>query len=419
MLDTKFKILKVIHGFPPDFMAGSEVYSFTLCKELVKEGHKVFVFTRVENEFDEPYTIYNESYVNGEFVRDSHLLSQDKHLSIRRVNKKKDYTYKDKFYDEGIGKAFREYLEQVKPDIVHFGHLAHLSINLVKIAKEYQKPVVFTLHDFWLYCVRGQLIDSKLLLCDGPSVEKCKACSPYTTMGSEVREALENLKEIRENIDMFISPSHTLRDYFIKNGIQEDKIIYQKYGFDKASITYRKRVFGLKDKIRFGYMGRIIPTKGIKILLESFRMLTQNYPEQKIRIYGNIGSSKRFLQDSFVEFMGGYDNKEIDRILQEIDVLIVPSIWLENSPLVIQEAFLAGVAVVSADIGGMFELIDGDRGLCFKARNAESLKNVLEKIIQNPSILNALPDNRDSIDSIQQDYQTIFSIYTKLLKETK
>ena len=101
MLDTKFKILKVIHGFPPDFMAGSEVYSFTLCKELVKEGHKVFIFTRVENEFDEPYTIYNESYVNGEFVKDSNL-REDNHLSIRRVNKKKDYTYKDKFYDEGI-----------------------------------------------------------------------------------------------------------------------------------------------------------------------------------------------------------------------------------------------------------------------------------------------------------------------------
>ena len=418
MLDTKFKILKVVHGFPPDFMAGSEVYSFTLCKELVKEGHKVFVFTRVENEFDKPYTIYDESYVNGEFVKDSNV-AQDNHLSIRRVNKQKDYTYSDKFYDKGIERAFREYLEQVKPDIVHFGHLAHLSINLVKIAKEYQKPVVFTLHDFWLYCVKGQLIDSSLLLCDGPSVEKCKACSPYTTMESEVREALENLKGIRESIDMFISPSHTLRDYFIKNGIQEDRIIYQKYGFDKASITYKKRVFGLKDKIRFGYMGRIIPTKGIKILLESFRMLTQNYPEQKLRIYGNIGSSKRFLQDSFVEFMGGYDNKEIDRILQEIDVLIVPSIWLENSPLVIQEAFLSGVAVMSADIGGMLELIDGDKGLCFKAGNAESLKNVLEKIIQNPSILNALPDNRDSVDSIQQDYQTIFSIYTKLLKETK
>lgn len=419
MLDTKLKILKVIHGFPPDFMAGSEVYSFTLCKELVKEGHKVFVFTRVENEFDEPYAIYNENYVNGEFVKDSYSLAQDKHLSIRRVNKKKDYTYNDKFYDEGIDRAFREYLEQVEPDIVHFGHLAHLSINLVKIAKEYHKPVIFTLHDFWLYCVRGQLIDSNLILCEGPSIEKCRACSPYITTESEVRDALTNLKEIRESVDMFISPSHTLRDYFINNGIQEDRIIYQKYGFDKESITYKKRIFGLKDKVRFGYMGRIIPTKGIKILLESFRMLAQNHPEQKLKIYGNIGNSKRFLQGDFVEFMGGYDNADINRILQEIDVLIVPSIWLENSPLVIQEAFLAGVAVVSADIGGMLELIDRDRGLYFRSGSAKSLKDVLEKIIQNPSILNALPDNRDNVDSIQQDYQTIFSVYTKLLKETK
>lgn len=416
MLGQSLKILKVIHGFPPDFMAGSEVYSFTLCKELAKMGHKVFVFTRIENEFDEPYSIYDESYINGEFVKDSHLKDSNA-LSIRRINKPKDYTYKAKFYDCRLEAEFRAYLEEVQPDIVHFGHLAHLSINLVKIAKAYNKPVVFTLHDFWLYCVRGQLIDSNLKLCNAPSVEKCLSCSPYHTLESEVRLALENLQEVREQIDLFISPSHTLRDYFIKQGIQAHKIIYQKYGFDKESITYKKRVFDKSDSLNFAYMGRIIPTKGIKILLESFEMLHKRYPTQKLRIYGDIGKSKRFLQASFIEFMGGYDNKDINAILQDIDVLIVPSLWLENAPLVIQEAFLAGVIVVSADIGGMYELIANHRGLCFQAGSASSLANTLEQIMQNPSILNALPDNRECVDSIQKDCKATLTLYTKLLKE--
>lgn len=418
MLGQTLKILKVIHGFPPDFMAGSEVYSFTLCKELAKMGHKVFVFTRVENEFDEPYTIYDESYMNGEFLKAPRFEDSNPNaLSIRRINKPKDYTYRAKFYDDKLEAQFRAYLEQVQPDIVHFGHLAHLSINLVKIAKAYNKPVVFTLHDFWLYCVRGQLIDSKLSLCNAPSTEKCLSCSPYRTLESEVKQALGHLQEVREDIDMFISPSHTLRDYFIKQGIPAQKILYQKYGFDKENITYKKRIFKTQDSIRFGYMGRIIPTKGIKVLLEAFCLLHATYPKQKLRIYGDIGKSKRFLQEDFVEFMGGYDNGDINAILQDIDVLIVPSIWLENSPLVIQEAFLAGVAVMSADIGGMRELMANGRGLCFQAGNASSLANALEQILQNPSTLNALPDNRECVDSIQKDCKATLSLYARLLKE--
>ena len=81
-MKTTYKILKVIHGFPPYFMAGSEVYSHTLCKELVKMGHQVFVFTRIENEFKAPYVVIDETM-------DS--------MSIRRINKPKDCSYNDKF----------------------------------------------------------------------------------------------------------------------------------------------------------------------------------------------------------------------------------------------------------------------------------------------------------------------------------
>lgn len=402
---NKLKILKVIHGFPPDFMAGSEVYSSTLVKELSRNGHDVFVFTRIENEFLKPYAIYNETI----------MLKNSNPIHIRRINKPKDYLYKDKFFDSNIEQAFLEYMNEVKPDIVHFGHLSHLSITLVAIAKSLGKKVVFTLHDFWLFCVKGQLINQDNRICLNPSIENCKKCSPYKPKVQEVKQAFKVLDKVREQIDIFISPSHTVRNFFIQHGIPKSKIIYQKYGFDKQAIVYKKRIFTKNSKIRFGFMGRIIPTKGIDVLLKAFKDL----PNDKLYIYGNIAKTQmRFLEmQNNVKFMGGYDNADIHNILDSIDVLIVPSIWLENSPLVIQEAFLSGVIVITSDIGGMRELIGNNEGFLFKTGDANDLVRVIKKIKKDCRILNKIKDNRNKVDSKQTDANKIINMYYSLINE--
>lgn len=389
-------ILKVIHGFPPDYMAGSEVYSYTFCKELVRKGFKVNVFTRIENEFDVPYAIYRE-YFNG--------------IDILRVNKPKDYSYKDKFYDKNIDEIFESYLLEVQPDIVHFGHVCHLSVNLIKIAKKHNKKIVYTLHDFWLSCVKGQLINRANKICSGPTVDKCADCSPYCPDIHEVQNIMADMKEIRDLVDLYISPSNTVRDFFVSQGIAKDKIIYQHYGFNFNNVRYRKRYYTKESKITFAFLGRIVPTKGIKVLYDAFTEL----PHIDIYIYGHIGGCRRFLEKDNIHFMGGYHNNNIKNILDKIDVLIVPSIWLENSPLVMQEAFLAGVTVVASDIGGMKELIGENEGFLFEAGNYKALKSTIENIISNTEILNSIKDNRHKVLSIEDDVKFIIMHYYKLL----
>lgn len=399
-MSKKLKILKVIHGFPPDYMAGSEVYSYNLCKELHKQGHDIYVFTRVENEFDEPYTIYKEEYES---------------LHITRVNKPKDYIYDNKFYDEDIDNIFKRLLEEINPDIIHFGHVCHLSVNLVEIAKSYGKKIVFTLHDFWLYCVKGQLINEKNEICNGPDIDKCLKCSPYKPTRENVKNNILYMEKIRDNVDIFISPSHTVRDFFISHGTDKNKILYNLYGFNKELIQYKKRVYKKDTKINFAFMGRIIPTKGIKLLLKAFKEL----PNINLKIYGSIGNSKRFLESDNISFMGGYNNNNINSILSEIDVLIVPSVWLENSPLVIQEAFLSGVTVITSNIGGMKELINEDEGFLFDPTNYQSLISIITKINNNPEILNNIKNNRNKVLSIEDDAKYITKVYYKLLNIPK
>lgn len=402
------KILKIIHGFPPDFMAGSEVYSHTLTKELSLNGHKVFVFTRIENDFLQPYTIFDEII---EFKQ-----KNVNPICIRRINKPKDYIYRDKFFDENVEKAFKEYMMEINPDIVHFGHLCHLSINLVHIAKSLGKRIVFTLHDFWLFCVKGQLINQNGEICQNPSIENCQKCSPYKPKIQEVKKMFNALKYLRDKIDIFIAPSHTIRNFFIENGVSKSKIIYQKYGFDTKTIIYKRRIFTKNANIKFGFMGRIIPTKGIGVLLKAFKDL----PNESLYIYGNISKTQmRFLQLPNVKFMGAYNNADINKVLNSIDVLIVPSIWLENSPLVIQEAFLSGVVVITSNIGGMNELIGKNEGFLFKAGDSNDLIKVIKKIKQDCRILNTIKDNRHKVDSIQTDAKKILKIYYSLIEKDK
>ena len=396
------KILKVIHGFPPDYMAGSEIYSYHLVKELINQNIETFVFTRVENEFHEQHKIYDEVFEN---------------IPIQRVNKpKRDYLFKDKFFDNKLDVIFKKHVQKVKPDVVHFGHLSHLSTNLIKVVSELKIPIVYTIHDFWLFCVKGQLINKQGEICTGPSVEKCTACSPYVVNDIEVAQATDHMKNIINMIDVFVSPSHTLRDFFIKQGIKQEKIKYLKYGFNTEKIKYNKKTFKVDSKINFGFMGRVIPTKGIKVLVDTFNEL----PNENLSIYGGIGAQKRFLETQNIVFKGGYDNNTINAVLNEIDVLIVPSTWYENAPLVIQEAFLAGIPVVTSDLGGMSELvIDQENGFTFKVGSKIHLKEIISKIASNPTILNNLKNSRNSVVSIAQDAKEIIKIYQEVIHDHK
>ena len=138
-------------------------------------------------------------------------------------------------------------------------------------------------------------------------------------------------------------------------------------------------------------------------------------------IFGDAGSFQTYLQqyaNKNVIFKGGYKNWEINSILEQTDVLVAPSIWYENSPLVIQEAFLGGIPVITSNIGGMSELVkDSENGFTFNVGDEEDLKNKLEMIIENPTILNTLKPNPDNVRSIEEDAENLISIYSRMLEK--
>ena len=401
------KVLQIIHGFPPYYMAGSEVYTYNLSIELSKYI-PVHVFTRIENPFE-------PSYYSSDNLEDN--------INVRRVNKpERDYVLKDKYLDPALDKVFREYLQVIRPDIVHIGHLSHLSTNIVDIVKkEFGLPIVFTIHDYWLYCLIGQLITPENELCHGPSIGRCLKCAQRkfkdTCNEEDIRVYRQHMERVIDSIDLFLAPSQFVLSFFKRMGVPEDKLKYSKYGFNKNHVAFRKRIYANDSHVQFGYTGRVIPVKGIHILINAFRQISSD--QTGLSIYGNTNGYDRHLKsnvDDRIVFHGGYNNNEIDAILRNIDVLVCPSIWYENSPLVIQEAFLAGIPVITSDIGGMSELVQNAKnGFTFKTASVDSLRDIMAKIVKEPTILNTLHPNPDSVRSIEDDAKGILDFYRELI----
>ncbi|MBI5529600.1 MAG: glycosyltransferase [Deltaproteobacteria bacterium] len=403
------KLLQVIHGYPPHYMAGSEVYTWNLCRQLAK-SHEVFVFTRVENPYAKPYEVTG---------------TREDGVEMRRVNKPaRDYTFRDKYLDPRMDDAFRAMLRDTNPDVVHFGHLSHLSTQLPAIAKgEFGLPTLLTIHDFWMFCFRGQLLRPEMRLCAGPSTADCYECARHFFKDwidlRQVQEYRRHMQEVTRQIDVFLAPSRTLESFFTAQGVPADSVIFSPYGFDVERIHLRPKVKS-DSPVRFGFMGRIIPAKGIDLLLRAF---TATRGAATLNVWGAVDSQRSWLgalcnNDPRVRFNGAYHNGEVNDALKSMDVLVVPSVWSENSPLVIQEALLAEVPVITSHAGGMAELVrDGKNGLLFPLGDKKALSALLQKVIDQPDLLTDLRPQRGSVRTIHEDAASIERIYMRLLRD--
>lgn len=399
------KILKVIHGYPMLYNAGSEVYSQSICQALAKKGHTVHVFTREENSF------LPDGNVRVDTDQD------DPNITLHLVNNPR---HRDRYRLTCIDQQFIELLDRLKPDVVHIGHLNHLSTSIVAEAKKRNYPILYTLHDYWLMCPRGQFMqmhseDALWAACNGQENRKCaeKCYARYFSGAPDelnqdiaywenwVSRRMNHVREMTDLVDLFVSPSRYLKKrYEDEFGLPAAKSKYLDYGFDLSRLNQRQRAAG--ELFTFGYIGTHIPAKGIHQLIEAFGQLKGSC---QLRIWGrNRGQDSRALKEiadalppqlkSRVIWMSEYRNQSIMQdVFNLTDVIVTPSIWVENSPLVIHEAQQARVPVITANIGGMSEYVrHGVNGLLYEHRNSGDLKEKMQMLVDSPALAKTLGD---------------------------
>jgi glycosyltransferase involved in cell wall biosynthesis len=401
-------------------LAGTEIYTYSLAQELSKR-HKVHIYCReggfLDREFHETDEVYEGLPVRRVY---SNLVGVKANPVNRALTE---------FRNSTIERSFHRFLAQVKPDIVHCQHLFKLSASLIPLAKKMGFPVVVTLHDHWFICYTIQLLRPDMEVCSGPFFGlKCAGCvkpdwpyglrallGPLLTPLFLFRTAY--VKRCLEQADLIITPSAFVKEELVAHGFSRNSILVSDNGTNPLSGYKRAPAEGL----RFGYIGTVQKHKGVHVLVEAFNHIDDSSVE--LKIFGDpriapdyYAHLQRMARNPRVQFPGMFDNAEVGRILSGMDILVVPSVWPENSPVTIHEAYLAKMPVIASRIGGIPELVqDGVNGFLFTPGDAKDLLSKIRLFVEDRSLLERLRANIGPVKSIEENAQELEAIYQELI----
>lgn len=336
----------------------------------------------------------------------------------------------------------RDFLLAVRPDVVHFQHTLFLGYDAIREVRRTlpEAPIVYTLHEFLPICRnKGQMVrtmDNRL--CAEESPRRCSECFPDTSpqtffLRKRFIQAQLGL------VDLFVAPSAVLLERFVEWGIPRDRILLEDYGRRPPPQTIAGDRPEPHD--RLGFFGQLNPYKGIDVLLTALDRLGAERAEgagaqaaggssarPHLRLHGaNLDLQEHAFRDRVnqlldgtrddVTLVGGYAPERVGELMAAVDWVIVPSIWWENSPLVIQEAFANRRPVICSDVGGMAEKVaDGVNGLHFRVGDAASLARTIGQAVATPGLWEKLQRGIPSVHPMDDHIRVLGEAYERLLE---
>jgi len=421
-------ILLVVHQFFPEFFAGTEVLALGVARELRARGHHVRILSghpvtvdggepgrRTRYQYDD-FEVYrfHHAYVPMGGQRSMLEIGSDNHLAVHYL---------------------REILAEFRADRIHYFHLNRLGTGLIVEAERAGVPQSLTPTDFWIICPMAQLRLPDGRTCDGPSrhagncalhlahdmatpwLQGFMRRMPVALADTAVRTAVllrargpgyvrellamgERLpKSINRlnRLDSILAPNAFMRDKLIAYGVDPQRVREVEYGVDLPHDVISAPARSANAPLRIGFIGTLAPHKGAHVLLDAFGRLPPG--TATLRIHGaglefpdyvaQLHKAARSI--SGVELAGTFRSSDIFRVLAEMDVLVVPSLWFENTPLVVYSAQAAGVPVVASDFPGLSCAVrDAIDGLLFAPGNVEALAELLARMAASPAWLGAL-----------------------------
>lgn len=446
------KILYILHKFLPRYFSGTEIYTYNLAREMQRRGHAVRICCaeEVEKGSGDRIEARDDTY-NG--------------LKVHRVsfNRKKTPDIIGFAYNNPmVADHLRSYLSATQPDIVHITSFLNLSAAIIDPIKSYGLPALFTATDFWAFCPKSNFLAFDLSLCARSEPAKCLACiislsrfhnvllsrlkvSPLLTARMlsflshipglknnaylKGRSALEDRPEFLRKelgrVDVAITPNRFLRDFFLDMGLHSQKVLVSGFGINREWIKPHDDRSSEKP-IRFGYIGILAELKGVEVLVRAFLNVASSSPAT-LTLYGDNSHYPHYAQslvrlagkNGAVTFKGTFPPEKLGEVLAEIDVLVVPSLWYENNPLVVSSASAAGVPVVASDVPGISSLVEnGVNGFLFRRGDAEALAKCLARFVREPALLSKFRSNAAPVKSITENGAELETLYVNLRERT-
>jgi glycosyltransferase involved in cell wall biosynthesis len=421
MIMRKKKVLYVLHNHPSVRPGGAEAYALELYNALRRsdEFEPLLVARIAPNPGPQPSDHPGTPFATGpQDAGQYFVLTEDAGIDFFLLTARDKSLYTVHFED---------FLRTHRPDVVHFQHTHFIGCDLVTLAKHTlpHAPLLYTLHEYLPICNRdGQMLRTNDELCLEESPRRCNECFPeWSRQRFFMRKKL--IQAHFSNIDLFLAPSRFLLERYVDWGIPRDRIRFEDYGRLPAPSVPAPG--DRTQRNRFGFFGQVNPYKGLEVVLEAMKVVRQHHPEAHLWIHGaNLEMQTEEMRSRFVEmlqavsenvtFAGAYDHSSLPGLMADIDWVVVPSRWWENSPLVIQEAFLHRRPVICSDIGGMAEKVtDGINGLHFRVADPFHLAHTIDRAIETPGLWETLRDGIGDVFSMQEHVANLSGIYTDLI----
>ena len=444
------KIAYVLHQYLPFYNSGTEQYVHHLAKKLVARGEDVRIFCFEANfARNRPYTGLSEDVHDG--------------IPVTRISGWSglypNYVL-SQYYNPFYAKLFGEFLREGEIEVIHFFQNSYLSAALLEEAKVAGIPFTVNLMDFWYLCPRVQLLKNDGTLCKGPgTVRECIDClAPHDANYGALLPYLEGkaavpveeaafehgdaeflaasdpyhlvaamgvrpyiLRRTLALADEVISPSEFMKSLFVKNGYDPERIRIVRYGVEKEALSTANPPSS-GEGFHVGYMGTISPHKGLHVLVRAFRSLKGE--GVSLHVHGDMEPFPDYArkvreaaeEDERIRFHGRYEAARLPEVLAGIDLVVVPSLWYENTPFVVLEAMASGTPVAASDLGGLTELVQhGKNGLLFPAGDEAALGEALRRLAEEPARLAALRPDPSTVRSLDENAEEFLGIYRDLV----
>ena len=343
------KVLFINTFYYPNVVGGAERSVQFLAETLVKKGHEAIVLS-----IDKTHGIRTDR-ANG--------------VKIYYIGIKNIYWPLEEKNRSTIKMTVWHMLDTLnQPDVVHTNNLGCFSVAIWEIVKRHHLPLVHTIRDCWLLCIRGSMFRN-----DHNCKQQCFRCTVF----SYPRKKLSKYVDIVVGVSRFILNKHISMGYFCKS---QKKVIFNSYEPKEQQII---RPFE-PNNIRFGYIGRLTPEKGVKLILDEFSLVKKDNITLTI---AGTSHDKKYIQylknksGKNVTYIGFVNPEEF---YSNIDILIVPSLWHEPLGRIVFEAYAHGVPVIGSNRGGIPEIIDsGKTGMIFDPDTPGELQQHIQWFMDN------------------------------------
>jgi len=303
----------------------------------------------------------------------------------------------------------KQLLRQINPSIVHQHHWQRTWF-FMEAALQLGIPTIYTAYDWGLPCRRQFLVrgDGSPCLVQ-PSVKECVICcslqgngklskgesaSEALPMSDQVEKLIERWQSIAPRLAALIVTSPFASQFYQSTGIDKSLIHEMPWFYSQPDILIPNAV-SIEKPVRLGFLGRLVPEKGLHVLLEALQRL-DSIPQLILEIAGAINNDyARSLRENFGTYAGKHEviwsewipNRTLGHFFRRVHALVVPSLWYDNAPTVLVEALAHHCPVICTDLPSMTHLIHHNRnGLVFPINDSQELAFQISRFVTDQDL---------------------------------